>query len=473
LRQHAGTISPLPYLQKYRLPHIFVTYTSSTNSKSPVANYATVVQINYLTFAFQLAIHQFKNEKKPMKKITFTLMVLCLTIFCHAQLSWLKMANYPGTGRFAPVSFSINGKGYMGLGIDQTNNNCPKDWYEYNPTTNTWTKKADFPGTGRFTATTFVIDGKGYMVCGSTTSGLLDHTYEYDPSSDTWTQKAYFPGGARQNAAGFSIGNKGYVGTGYSSGGSYSDFYEYNPATNQWSQKSDVPGPARNTGVGFSINDKGYIGLGNATNSISNFNDLYEYDTLANGWTKKADFPLYSVGASTCYSNTGSAYVFGGYYYQYSGISHNPLNTLFKYDQASNTWTLEGTFPGLPRGYAGGFSLSNDIYVAGGSPTNTPDGNIIGDVWKLSNGLTLMVHDPNGNVDFGLYPNPSNGVIFIEAGRNADAVRIYNSAGSTILNYDFNKASGSIDVSNLSAGLYFIEIVTTTGEVLDSKFSKF
>jgi hypothetical protein len=38
--------------------------------------------------------------------------------------------------------------------------------------------------------------------------------WEYDPATNTWTQKADFGGTARYSAVGFSIADKGYLGTG-------------------------------------------------------------------------------------------------------------------------------------------------------------------------------------------------------------------------------------------------------------------
>ena len=63
-------------------------------------------------------------------------------------------------------------------------------------------------------------------------AALLKDFYEYDPATNTWTQKADFGGTGRYYAAGFSIGSKGYIGT----GGLvllFKDFWEYTPATAQ------------------------------------------------------------------------------------------------------------------------------------------------------------------------------------------------------------------------------------------------
>ena len=70
--------------------------------------------------------------------------------------------------------------------------------------------------------------------------------WEYDPATNTWTQKADFGGTARYVAVGFSIGSKGYIGTGDDDLNQFlKDFWEYDPATNTWTQKADFGGTAR------------------------------------------------------------------------------------------------------------------------------------------------------------------------------------------------------------------------------------
>ena len=59
--------------------------------------------------------------------------------------------------------------------------------------------------------------------------GYTKDFWEYDPSTNTWTQKLDFGGTARHGAVGFAIGNKGYIGTGYNGTSGTKDFWEYNP----------------------------------------------------------------------------------------------------------------------------------------------------------------------------------------------------------------------------------------------------
>src|SRR5436189_6019241 len=78
----------------------------------------------------------------------------------------------------------------------------------------TCTQKANFGGPGRESAVGFSIGSKGYIGTGAADSGLLKDFWEYDPATNTWIQKADFPGTARYDATGFSSGSKGYIGTG-------------------------------------------------------------------------------------------------------------------------------------------------------------------------------------------------------------------------------------------------------------------
>ncbi len=47
-------------------------------------------------------------------------------------------------------------------------------------------------------------------------SNLRKDFYAYDPSTDSWSRKSDFGGPPRYGAVGFSIGNKGYFATGMS-----------------------------------------------------------------------------------------------------------------------------------------------------------------------------------------------------------------------------------------------------------------
>jgi len=279
--------------------------------------------------------------------------------------TWTQKADFGGTGRASAAGFSIGSKGYVGTG---NNGTALKDFWEYDPATNTWTQKADFGGVSRYGATGFSIssNSKGYIGTGSYYSAgdqYLKDWWEYNPSTNTWTQKSDFGGIARSLAAGFSIGSKGYVGTGYniSNGAWYKDFWEYDPSTNNRTQKADCGTTGRSGAVGFSISSKGYIGTG--YNNGAWYKDFREYDPVANSWTQKADLigsPRY-LAAGFAIGTKG--YIGTGYV---NLIGDQDLRDFWELNPTSNTWTQKADFGGAQRERGIGLSIGSKGYIGTG-----------------------------------------------------------------------------------------------------------
>ena len=289
--------------------------------------------------------------------------------------SWTKKENVPGGGRLSAVGFSIGNKGYIGAGGDGTGRVVKKDFWEYDPSSNIWTQKTDFEGGERESAVGFSIGDKGYIGTGLNYDGSLlkrseyKDFWEYDPASNSWTKKADFPGGVRFDAVGFSIGNKGYFGMGSDNGmigeRDKTDFWEYDPVSDSWTKKADFPGGKRSGVVGFSIGNKGYIGTGvrwdqsNLSNDYKQ--DFWEYDPTTNVWTKKADFPGDARAHTVGFSIGNKGYVGTGSVE--SGF--RGLVDIWEYNQASNSWTKK---PDIPKGRSSAvsFSIGNKGYVGTG-----------------------------------------------------------------------------------------------------------
>jgi len=207
---------------------------------------------------------------------------------------WTKKSAFPGAKRWNALAFSINNKGYFGLGNDMGQGY--HDFWEYDPATNNWLRLSDYPGNGVNYAKGFSINNDGFVGFGNnipefwkykqdtkewtelscvTGSGLtfyfgiaagnkayigcgLDQIdiYEYDPPSETWTIKGIYPGNGKNNLCGFSINNKVYIGLGWSQETWYQDFWEYTPEDNSWIQLTDCP---ITTAYGYSTDHFGYI----------------------------------------------------------------------------------------------------------------------------------------------------------------------------------------------------------------------
>jgi hypothetical protein len=86
--------------------------------------------------------------------------------------------------------------------------------------------------------------------------------------------------------------------------------------------------------------------------------------------------------------------------------------------------------------------------------------------WIAFDGSALGLNDFD-NISFKLFPNPTNNTLNIQSKTPIEKVKIYSPQGVLINEY----SSNIIDVSQLSAGIYFVE-VTVDGENAIKKFIK-
>lgn len=132
------------------------------------------------------------------------------------------MGGVDGLPRYSAIGVSLNGKGYIGGGLVHTemDGEFPvKDFWEYDPNSNSWAPKTDIGGEdapNRGGPSAFVVNEKIYVGLGQGD----DYTYlkdfwEYDPNTDTWTRIADFPGAPRMWATSFVLDGKAYIGTGF------------------------------------------------------------------------------------------------------------------------------------------------------------------------------------------------------------------------------------------------------------------
>jgi uncharacterized delta-60 repeat protein len=64
---------------------------------------------------------------------------------------------------------------------------------------------------------------------------------------------------------------------------------------------------------------------------------------------------------------------------------------------------------------------------------------------------------------FALYPNPASGVVFVSYSANIVKVSVSNVLGQQVLSKTIGATQGSLDVSGLGAGTYFVKIYTDNG----------
>ena len=151
---------------------------------------------------------------------------------------WVMRGNFPGGNRVQAVGFSIGEKGYLATGSTSLNNEERKsDLWEYDPASDKWTQKADLPGGERQDAVSFSFNGKGYVGMGTSAFGWIKRQdfWQYDPKVDQWQQLPDFKGNGRIFTNTALIGNKFYVIGGHDPNTSFaSDIWEFNLDNHKW-----------------------------------------------------------------------------------------------------------------------------------------------------------------------------------------------------------------------------------------------
>jgi len=93
----------------------------------------------------------------------------------------MRKADFPSFNRRYAIGFSLNGKGFIGLGSKSTESIYKLhnliDMWEYDPVTDSWSETASFPQEGRAGATVIVVNNKAYIGFGNGKNDL----WEFDP----------------------------------------------------------------------------------------------------------------------------------------------------------------------------------------------------------------------------------------------------------------------------------------------------
>lgn len=373
---------------------------------------------------------------------------------------WDAISPYPATGTDGALTFTLNGKAYVGGGL------ADNRLYELNATTGEWNRLGDIPGSGshRAWAYSFSVNGKAYVAGGSygTASELSKDLWEYDVSKDEWTQKADFPGGERDAGFSFSIDDKGYVGGGFDGQYLAQDLYSYEPAQDKWTKLADFPGGPVIFPVAFVLNGKAYVGTGGQ--GSDEIQDFWEYDPSDNSWTQVADFAGDKRQCAVAFTIGNKGYVGGGM----SGYSTNRPD-FWEYDPAQNGWTkvAGADFPTLSTAWSTGFALGGDVYF--GLGVDFPDFTFSKEFYKRSFTTVSNVRAPSIQEKINLFPVPATNHLSLDLRAEMKLERVLVMDAKGVLCATFNEKE--MDISALPAGIYFLRIYTNEG-LFPARFTK-
>jgi N-acetylneuraminic acid mutarotase len=296
-----------------------------------------------------------------------------------APIKWTKKADLPLIidARHHPVTFSIGGFGYYGLGSSYFAtcgsagpNNSMADFYRYDPAQDSWKKLKNFPGGSRSFSYGVTYNGKAYLGFGQG-GGFKNDLWEYDPTNDSWKELMPCPCAAREHPAMVQLNDKIYVGMGNESlYTNLKDWWEYDITNNLWGKKDDLPGPARHHPFYFSIGEYAYVGFGHGTLNVDGkyiYRDFYQYDPIQESWTRLNNFPGMARVAGTQFTYKGKGYVLSG-----DNNTHNSFLTgeFWCYDPLTDSWKQLDSHPGTSRWAPGSFVIDNKLFFTSGTTRN-------------------------------------------------------------------------------------------------------
>lgn len=351
------------------------------------------------------------------------------------------------TGKHHPVSFALNGKGYAVTGtnsLDQPTN----DVYQYDPSTNQWTEMAEFPGGVRSFAIGQTYNGKGYLGFGASLTSYFNDIWEYDPALDAWTLLTTCDCSGRRHPAFIIRDEKIYVGLGDDSSGDLNDWHVYDMSTDTWSTADNMPGPIRHHPFMFPAGDHVYVGMGHGGAFV--YDDWYKFNINTETWETMADFPGESRVAGTQFGHQGKGYVLSG-----DGSNHSwmPTGEFWEYDPVSDNWTELDPHPGISRWAPGSFVINGAVYFLGGENRQTET--ILNDMWTYQLSIPSSTSgDLEAVNEFEVYPNPAEDVVFIKSDMSIQRLRVVSLSGSLLVE---STTTNKLDLSSLSAGIYFLE----------------
>jgi len=115
------------------------------------------------------------------------------------------------------------------------------------------------------------------------------------------------------------------------------------------------------------------------------------------------------------------------------------------------------------------FQFENPLMIVNIEPTHLALEGLAGFILHYSDEALSIIDNPL--FEISIYPNPTSEKLFISfENNNIQSVSIFSILGTRVKNISASSVN-SIDVSNLSKGIYFIEIHSTEGKIV-KKFIK-
>lgn len=393
----------------------------------------------------------FSTLKKMTMKRVFQLVLMCtITMQLSAQDVWTKMNDMPfctsdgvtfGIGKFIYYVSGIPCDATSGF--DET-----QEVWALEVSSDTWTQLGDFAGRSRRLGCAFTLNNKGYVGLGYDNGVPLTDLWEYDPNTDTWTQVANFIGTARGAVMTATYNDEAYVGFGFGPGSADwypMDIVKYNAQEDEWTHVTTMPGIARYDSEAFILQDTLYVVGGTGGELLLPRNDFWAYSLQGDTWSEKNPIP----SSSRWYS---SSFVFNDAAYYGFGLDQpNYYNDFMRYTPDSGEWEYVSSPAGPGRLFDGVAVLSHGVFAHGG----VRNGQLSAEVWQFNTDFASDEHVEYDPKEWSVSPNPAHEQIQLTVPLEGNYALI-DMTGRTIKQLNLQEGAFSFSIQDLSAGLYAI-----------------
>jgi hypothetical protein len=203
-------------------------------------------------------------------------------LFSFNGSSWSQLSNYYQLPSWLPIekfcTFVLDGNVFYTTGYQYPNDLGTDSIFRYNPSAVSPQPVLARFGTGipaRYSAISFVINDKAYIGLGLSGAYKLNDFYSYK-LGDGFVPAGNFEGSGGSGSGVFVLDNKAYI----FGGENERQFWEFDPnnAGKPWTRKNDLPFKYKN-GASGSYNGYGIAGFGELES------DLFVYDAKKDSWS--------------------------------------------------------------------------------------------------------------------------------------------------------------------------------------------
>ena len=127
-------------------------------------------------------------------------------------------------------------------------------------------------------------------------------------------------------------------------------------------------------------------------------------------------------------------------------------------------WSCKEDISGQPCADAGNYNDRNNLL--GGFSQDTTLNLQFGSCDTPGTGIAQLDNK------LSVFPNPSNGIINIQSVHKLNYVKVYNMIGNLVMVRNISGNQATLNIENLTNGVYFLELNSLDGSVINTKFIK-